>query len=252
MTKIINTAKLLPTFEELFNFKVIKSMKLRPEALKLSEKIGSGENLYIFLGSSGAGRDTIMDECLAQLTNGERLRRTTTREPREYVKDQKRMLFVLEEDFKGHFEKGEIISAGRYKANQKLYGMGRKELLKLKNKKKRGFIEANFNGLALKAMFPQSKLVVVLPPTADVLKDRIFSRDASITESRKRFQTSVSEIRAVLDNLKGMREQKIIEMVIINEEAPQMIGKRVVQAIRANKKIIDDYSQLKKTLKQNI
>lgn len=250
MKKIIDTAKLLPPFEELFNVDVLENMIIRPDALELAQKIGDGENLYIFVGSSGAGRDTVLEECLAQTKRVVRLRRTTTREPREYVKDQKRMLFITEKAFLRDFEKGEILFAGRYKANQKLYGISKKEVLKIKLKLKTPYLlEENFSGLPLRVMLPKSKLIVVLPPSIDVLKDRLFSRDGQDDEAEKRFIISMSEIKAVLGNLKGMIDRKLVDMVVINEGFPKEVGQRVVEAIKKDQKLIEDRSLLMDSLK---
>ncbi|MFZ5366054.1 MAG: hypothetical protein ACOZBZ_02055 [Patescibacteria group bacterium] len=250
MKKCLDTSKPLPPFEELFNVETMKAMKIRPEGQKLAEEIGSGKNLYIFIGSSGAGRDTVMEECLRQIKSSVRLRRTTTRKPREYIADQRRMIFITEKEFLRDFKKGEILFAGRYQANQKLYGISRKEILKLRLEDKAPhFLEENFSGLPLKIMFPKSKLVVILPPTIDVLKDRLFSRDGQDEEAEKRFAISLSEIKAVLTNLKKMIKMKLVDMVIINEGFPKEVGERAVGAIRNNQKPIEDFSRLKNSLR---
>ena len=249
MVKPIDTSKLLPPFEQLFSTEMIKRVKIRPEAVKLAEKIGDGSNLYIFLGSSGAGRDTVLEECLAQIKSTVRLRRTTTRQPREYIKDQKRMLFITEKAFLRDFKTGEILFAGRYKANQKLYGISKKEVLKIKLKPKvPHFLEENFSGLPLKVMFSKAKLIVVLPPSIDVLKDRLFSRDGQDDDAEKRFAISVLEIKAVLENLDQMIEKGFVDMVIVNEGFPKDVGKRVVEAIKSNRRVVDDFSRLAKSL----
>jgi len=250
MKKIIDTAKLLPPFEELVSVEAMRSLILRPEAIKLQKKVVDGKNLYIFLGSSGAGRDTVMEECLRPLSNSVRLRRTTTRKPREYIADQKRMIFITEKAFLRDFKTGMILFAGRYKANQKLYGISRKEILKLKNKKSvYCFLEGNFSEIPLKVMFPKAKLIVILPPTIDVLKERLFFRDGHDEVAEKRFAISLLEIKTVLKNLKELIDKKFIDSVVINEGFPKKVGERTVRAIRNNQKLIEDFSTLGKSLR---
>lgn len=247
--RIIDTAKLLPPFEELVSVEAVESIVLRPEAEKLARRIDNGKNLYIFLGSSGAGRDTIMEECLKLLENTARIRRTTTRKPREYVADQKRMIFITEKAFLRDFKKGEIPFAGRYKANKRLYGVSKGELLKLKKDKKAYcLLEANYSGIPTKIMLPDSKLIVVLPPTAEVLKDRLFSRDKSPEECQRRFESSALEIRALLKDLDKMIRKGFVDMVIINEGFPKEVGERMAKAIRKRQRLIEDYSMLEKSL----
>lgn len=249
MTKIVDTTKLLPPFENLFNAEVLGKIFLRPEAKASAKKIGAGENLYIFVGSSGAGRDTVLEECLCQIKNAVRLRRTTTRQPREYIADQERMLFITEKAFLRDFKRGEILFAGRYKANRKLYGISKKEVLKIKLKPKiPHLLEENFSGLPLKVMFSKAKLVVILPPSIDVLKDRLFSRDGQDEEAEKRFAISILEIRAILGNLREMIDRKLVDMVIINEGFSKDVGERVAKAIRGKERLIEDFSRLEKSL----
>lgn len=249
MKKTIDTSQLLPTFEELFNAEIMKSMLMRAEAVQLAKKIGDGKNLYIFVGSSGAGRDTILEEVLDQIKRAKRLRRTTTRKPREQIQDQERMLFITERAFIRDFKNGEILFAGRYVANNQLYGVSKREIAKLRDKQFPHLIEENFSGLPLKMIFPKSKLIVVLPPTSDVLKDRLFSRDKSEDECLKRFQTSISEIKAVLKNIDPMIKGGLLDMVVVNEGFPEEVGKKVVKAIKQNKKLIEDYSKLENSLR---
>ncbi len=249
MKKTVDTAELLPPFEDLFNPTTMSSMVLRAEAQALVKQIGEGENLFIFVGSSGAGRDTILEECLRQIGNSVRLRRTTTRKPREQVKDQERMRFITEKAFLNDFKKGEILFAGRYKANNQLYGISRGEIIKLKDGKAPHLLEENFSGLPLKMLFPKSKLIVVLPPTADVLKDRLFSRDKSEEECLRRFETSISETKAVLANIDEMVKCGLLDMVVVNEGFPEEVGKRVEKAMKEGKKLVEDYSKLEKSLR---
>lgn len=247
MKKVINTSELLPPFEKLFNAQVLKELILHVKAQKLAKKIGGGEKLHIFIGSSGAGRDTILEESLKLLQGSVRIRRTTTRKPREYVVDQERMLFITEKKFLGDFSKGEILFAGRYKANQQLYGISKKEISKLTAGGKFHLLEENFSGLPVKMMLPRSKLVVVLPPSLEVLKERLFTRDKSTAECKKRLRTSVSEIKTVLNNLDQMLEQKLVDMVVVNDGSLEEVSRRVVDAIKRSQRLIDDFAKLTKS-----
>lgn len=249
--KKIDTAKLLPSFEKLITVRAMKSLVARPEAEEVVERVKGGKNLFIFIGSSGAGRDTIMEECLSYFKNGVRLKRTTTRNPRETIeeKDKQRMIFTLENTFLEDFKKGEILFAGRYKANQKLYGISKKEILKIRDKGKSFFLEENFSGLPLKILFPDSKLIIVLPPTLDVLKDRLFSRDKNDKECEERFKTSVLEIKAFLKNSEKLVEEGFLDMIAINEGSPEKVGERLNKAIIRKKRLIDDYQRVKESFK---
>lgn len=249
--KKIDTAKLLPPFEKLITVQAMKSLVLRPESKEVVKKTKGGDNLFIFIGSSGAGRDTVMEECLAHFKNGVRLKRTTTRKPRETIeeKDKQRMIFTLKKTFLNDFKKGNILFAGRYKANKKLYGISKKEILKIRDKGKFFFLEENFSGLPLKILFPDSKLIIVLPPTLDVLKDRLFSRDKNDKECEERFKISVLEIKAFLKNLEKLVDERFLDMIVVNEGLPGRVGERLSKAIIRKRRLIDDYQRVKESFK---
>lgn len=250
-TKVIHTSKLLPPFEELFNVQSMQNLKLRRHSRLLAEKIPYHDKFCIFIGSSGAGRDTILESCLDYIGGALRIRRTTTREFREDVKDQTRMLFIDEPTFLKDFKSGKILFAGRYSANQKLYGISRGELSKLKsNHKKPAFLEENFSGLPLKVMLPYSRLIIVLPPSVEVLKQRLFNRDKSEEENEKRFQISVTEIKTVIDNMSCMIKEGLVDMVLINNDNPKKMARRISKSILSNNKIFDGIGNLTNSLKR--
>ena len=247
--KKIDTVKLLPSFEKLITVRAMKSLVLRPEAEEVVKRVKEGKNLFVFIGSSGAGRDTVMEECLNRFKNGVRLKRTTTRKPRETIeeKDKQRMIFTLEKSFLEDFKKGDILFAGRYKANQKLYGISKKEILKIKDKGKSFFLEENFSGLPLKILLPNSKLIIVLPPTLDDLKDRLFSRDKNDKECEERFKISVLEIKAFLKNSEKLVEEGLLDMIVVNGGLPERVGERLNKAIIKKRRFIDDYQRVKES-----
>lgn len=251
MKKIIHTSKLLPPFEYIFNIEAIKMLRLRKEALSLAEKIPKHDKFCIFIGSSGVGRDTVLEACMEYIDESIRIRRTTTRGLREDIKDQSRMIFIDEQTFLKDFKSGKILFAGRYSANNKLYGIGQDELVKVKNNhEKIALLEENFSGLPLKVMLPASRLIIVLPPSIEVIKQRLFNRDKSDEENKKRFEISVTEIKAVLGNIGGMIKEGFVDMVVINDDNPQKTAEKISNAISKGKKIIEDYSYLKDSFKK--
>lgn len=249
MRKKFDSAKLLPSFEAQFSVNFIENLVLRPEAQEIRDLVGEGENLCILVGSSGAGRDTVLDECLKLSKNFKRIKRTTTREKRSARVDWERMVFIKESSFLKNLKSGEILFAGRYRANLRLYGVSKKELLKLKNQKNLYFIEANLVALPLKKLFPKSKLVIILPPSFGVLKERLFSRGKLIKELKERLKVSVSEIRTALANIEGMFDRRFVDLAVINEKPSDVVAQRVAKAIKSKKRFIENHNKLSKSLK---
>lgn len=223
---------LLPKFEKQFNVKFLNKFKINSPILNLRKKIGMGENLVILLGSSGVGRDTILETCLAIVKKAERIRRTTTRVARKNLLEDKRLIFVNKNTFLRDLKNGRLIFGGYYRANNELYGISRKELLKLKNKNKIYFFECTINALPLKKLLPKAKLILLLPPSIESLKQHFINRGDR--DWQKRYKVSCSEIKTVLKNIREVFKTGFIDLAFLNFNSKKT-AKEIIKAIK-NKK----------------
>lgn len=189
----------------------------------LKEKIGRGENLIIFLGSSGTGRDTVLENCQASIKDSERIKRITTRSKRLNRLDRARLIFVNKKNFLNMLKAGEILLACHYRANNEFYGINRAELLKLKNQNRTYFFECTLLSLPLKKLLPKAKLIVLIPPSFDFLKKRLIDRD--IKDWRKRFKNSCLEIKIILKNIKEMFKNGFVDLAFINFDSKETVLK---------------------------
>lgn len=231
--KIFYSNQLVPKFEDQCSSSFFKNFKIEPELLSLRKKLGEGKNLIIFLGSSGAGRDTILENCLALIKDSERIKRTTTRFFRIDLEEKERMNFIAKNKFLSEFKKRNIILAGYYRANNNLYGISHKELSKLKDNKRTFFYECTITALPLKKLFPEAKLILILPPSLEELKDRLSKRGDK--DWKIRFEVAASEIKAVAD-IKGKTNNEIIDFVFINGN-PKKIARDIVHIIKQKRSI---------------
>jgi guanylate kinase len=132
---IFSTNQFVPSLKQQFNKDFFKNYKLEKWLNDLKKKIGNGENLFIFLSSSGTGRDRVIENCRLMIKNSERIKKITTRKPRE-KNEIKKMFFVSKQEFLKKFKERKIIFAGRYLVNKQFYGVNKKEIWKLKSKNK--------------------------------------------------------------------------------------------------------------------
>ena len=167
---LFDTNFLLPSFAQQFNIDFFRRLKLNHKAIELQKELGFGKNLILLLGVSGGGRDTVLEECLELINKSERIRRISTRQPRNGIKEGERMMFLVKKDFLEGFETKNIFFAGHYHVNNEFYGINCKEIRKIKNKKNIYFIENTLIGLSLKKAFPKSRLIILIPPSFKFLK----------------------------------------------------------------------------------
>jgi guanylate kinase len=226
-SKIINTAELLPPFEDQFNVASMENLEIRPAALDFRKRVGNGRNLCILLGSSGVGRDTILEACLdLRKRSFDRIKRITTRQIRGPA-DFSRMIFTDEKTFLKDFKKGQIVFAGRYRVNSKLYGVNQDELFKLKNKEKLYFLEATLVALPLKKLFPLARLILILPPSKKILKERLSSRDNWL----ERFNVSWQETEVIRANIKEMINAGWIDLVLSSQGRPKKLAREICEKL---------------------
>ncbi len=228
--KKIHSSQLLPKFEDQFKIGFLKNFKIVPSVLSLRRQLGQGRNLIILLGSSGVGRDTVLETCLSLIKNSERIERITTRLPRKKKSDQERMFFVNKNVFLRNFKKGEIVFGGRYRVNNQLYGVSRSELLKLKDKDKLYFFECTITALPLKKLFPQSKLIFLLPSSLQLLRRRFLQRGDK--DRRKRFAVACSEIKVALNNIQELIDAGFVDLAFINFDSKKT-AQKIVKVLKS-------------------
>ncbi len=207
----------VPKFEEQFNVDFLKNFKIKPALQGLIKGVGGGRNLIILLGSSGVGRDAVLESCLSLIKKAERIKRSSTRSPRIKVMESNRMLFSSKSDFLKDFERGRIIFAGIYRANNQFYGITRDEILKLKNRNKFYFFECTILSLLLKRLFPEATLIFLFPPSIEFLRRRFLRRGDR--DWLKRFRISCSEIKFARRNIEKIFKAGFVDLIFINRDS---------------------------------
>ncbi len=149
--------------------------------------------LVVVSGFSGAGKGTVIKELMKKYDNYALSVSMTTRAPRSGEVDGLDYFFVSREEFKEKINSGGLLEHASYCDN--FYGTPRSYVEEKISTGNDVVLEIEIQGaLKVKRKFPQAVLVFVMPPSAEELKKRLFSRATESPENiEKRMQRASKE-----------------------------------------------------------
>jgi len=198
--------------------------------------------LVVISGFSGAGKGTLMKELLKQYPNYALSISATTRQPRPGELDGREYYFVTENEFLNMVDQDQMIEyacyCGRY------YGTPRTYVEEQMKNGKDVLLEIEIQGaLQIKKKFPETILVFIATPTAEILRNRLVGRG---TESPEVIEARLA--RAV-EEAEGMEQY---DYVLVNDDLAECTAQlhQVIQghydgAGKQNAFIADMKEQLK-------
>jgi guanylate kinase len=137
--------------------------------------------LIVVSGFSGAGKGTLMKALLNKYDNYALSISATTRNPREGEVDGREYFFKSVEDFEKMIAKDELIEYAKYVNNY--YGTPRAYVEEQLEAGKDVILEIEIQGaLKVKEKFPETLLLFVTPPNADILRGRLIGRGTETME----------------------------------------------------------------------
>lgn len=153
--------------------------------------------LIVVSGFSGSGKGTIMKELLKRYDNYALSISATTRAPREGETDGREYFFKTREEFEKMIAKEELIEYAEYVNNY--YGTPRAYVEEQLTAGKDVILEIEIQGaLKVKEKYPDTLLLFVTPPSAQVLKDRLVGRGTETAEViDSRMKRAVEESQGV-------------------------------------------------------
>jgi guanylate kinase len=171
-------------------------------------------NFPIILSApSGTGKTTIAKTLLKKRPDIGYSVSCTTRSPRPGEVEAIDYYFLPRSAFIAKREQGEFAESAEVHGN--LYGTLRSEVLRVVNSGKHVLMDIDVQGAAqFTRVFPHSVTVFVLPPSADVLLDRLKGRQ---TESA---QTLSDRLQSALQELQSVDEY---EYVVVNDDLDQAV-----------------------------
>ena len=169
--------------------------------------------LYVISGPSGVGKSTIVHQLRNEVKDLAYSISYTSREPREKEVDGVNYHFVDRETFEKMIqEKAFVEWAEVYDA---LYGTS---LDVLRNQMSQGLdvmLDIDSQGAAnVKKQFEESILIYILPPSLDILGERLKGRGTDAEEViRARFEKAIKEIKRCVD----------YDYIVFNEEIDRAV-----------------------------
>ena len=170
--------------------------------------------LAVISGFSGAGKGTIMKELIKRYDYFLSVS-ATTRRPRDGEVDGKDYYFHTKEEFQQMIDPGELVEWAEYVGN--FYGTPKKRVEEQLDQGRDVLLEIEMQGgMLVKQQFPDSLLIFISPPSAEVLKERLAGRGTeSPEEIKRRLQRAVEEVKYMKD----------YDYIIVNDDLEDAINK---------------------------
>lgn len=137
--------------------------------------------LIVVSGFAGAGKGTLMKRLIHDYDNYALSISMTTRKPRPGEENGREYFFVTKEEFEKKIEENGLIEYASYVDNY--YGTPSDYVDKQLNQGTDVILEIEIQGaLKVKESFPETVLIFVMPPSAEVLKNRLIGRGTETPE----------------------------------------------------------------------
>jgi guanylate kinase len=195
----------------------------------------------ILSAPSGGGKTSIAKAILARRPDVGYSVSCTTRQPRAGETEGKDYYFVSRTEFLAKRQRDEFAESAEVHGN--LYGTLRSEVLRVLGSGRHVLMDIDVQGAAqFTKVFPESVTVFILPPSAQVLLERLRGRQSeSKSQLADRLQSALQELQAVEryeyivvnDNLEHavQRVSSIIDAEVSNRDRVAGLRKQVAELI---------------------
>ena len=187
---------------------------------------------------SGGGKTTIARRLLDRRSDVGYSISCTTRRPRAGEQTGRDYFFLTTEEFKTRRERGEFAESAE--VHGQWYGTLRSEIDRVLSQGKHVIMDIDVQGAAqLSRAFPQSVLVFLLPPSADVLLARLRARKT---------EDPASLARRMMNALEELRRAEEYQYVVVNDDLDRAVA-RVSAVIDAETSRRDRLPDLERQVK---
>lgn len=164
--------------------------------------------LVLFSGPSGVGKDTVLEIVLNKDTSLQKSVSCTTRGIRENEIDGKDYYFITVPEFEEMIENHEVLEFTRY--GQNFYGTPKAPIDKWLSEGKTVILKIEVEGASnIKKLYPDSVGIFIMPPSMEVLEQRLRSRGTEDeADIKKRLEIAQSEIG----------HSKVYDYLVVNDD----------------------------------
>jgi len=150
--------------------------------------------LIVISAPSGAGKTSVLFEVLKLHPEIKFSVSATTRKPREDEKDGVNYHFLTEEEFEDSIQRGELLEWNVVHGNK--YGTLKSSIEEFLEKGENIILDTDTVGaFNIRKHYPEAILIFIVPPSPDVLMERLEKRSTGSPEDiKKRFETFPQEI----------------------------------------------------------
>lgn len=185
--------------------------------------------LIVVSGPSGAGKDTICNKLVEDMSNIEISISMTSRDMRPGEKEGKDYYFISKDEFEKKIKNEEFLEYAIVHSNQ-YYGTPKSNLEEKLNKGISIILVIDIQGaLKIKEKINEALFIFIMPPSMEVLKERLIGRKTETKDKiLERFKTAYKEIN----------EFKKYNYVVVNDKLDEAVEK-VKSIITAEKCRVD-------------
>ena len=164
--------------------------------------------LVLFSGPSGVGKDTVLEIVLNKDTSLQKSVSCTTRGIRENEIDGKDYYFITVPEFEEMIENHEVLEFTRY--GQNFYGTPKAPIDKWLSEGKTVILKIEVEGASnIKKLYPDSVGIFIMPPSMEVLEQRLRSRGTEDeADIKKRLEIAKSEFG----------HSKVYDYIVVNDD----------------------------------
>ncbi len=150
--------------------------------------------LVLFSGPSGVGKDTVLDIILSKDEKLQRSVSLTTREKRSGETDGEDYYFITKEEFSQMIKDGQVLEYAQYGEN--IYGTPKAPVDRWLKEGKTVILKIEVKGAQkIRELYPDALSIFLLPPSMQVLEDRIRRRATeSEDDINRRLEIAKNEI----------------------------------------------------------
>ncbi|NQV19518.1 MAG: guanylate kinase [Armatimonadetes bacterium] len=196
----------------------------------------SNNFLIILISPSAGGKSVITKQVLKKCDNIEYSISITTRKPRGNEINGKAYFFTSEEEFQKRISDGDFLEYAL--VHGKFYGTSKSVIKKILSSQKHAILDIDVQGAKqIIASGIDAVTIFILPPSAAILKERLFKRG---TDSKEKIEERLQ------DGIKEIDEVNNFDYLAINDDLNDAVDE-VINIIKIEEKRICRYENIKQT-----